>query len=196
MSDHHRRFDPAHAHKLEDPDRLKWMPPEDILEALGLSSGQRIADIGAGLGYYAIPVARQVGAAGVVVAVDVSSEMLGLLRAKLQEAPMPQNITLVEGSAEATTLGEDEFDRVLVANVWHEVDDEGRALAEWRRILKPDGLLVLQDWRTDIHPEPGPPMNHRVPMARTVQSMMEGGWTVTANRAVGRYSYLVTAVPS
>jgi ubiquinone/menaquinone biosynthesis C-methylase UbiE len=52
----------------------------------------RVADIGAGTGYFTIPVARAIGASGRVFAVDLQSEMLDLMREKLEEPNAPGNI--------------------------------------------------------------------------------------------------------
>jgi hypothetical protein len=47
---HERRFRPSQMHRLEDPDRIKWLPPQEILAQLGLQPGFAVADIGAGTG--------------------------------------------------------------------------------------------------------------------------------------------------
>src|SRR5689334_18193385 len=99
----HKLFDPASAHKLEDPERLTWMPPDEVVALLGISRGIDVADIGAGTGYFALPIAVA-AAPGRVFAVDLQPEMLKLLDQKLGAPEAPDNIQLVEGDASATTL--------------------------------------------------------------------------------------------
>ncbi len=70
-----REFKHTEAHKLEDPERLKWLPPAEILAHLRLGPGMKVADIGAGTGYFSIPIARAVGALGHVFAVDLQPEI-------------------------------------------------------------------------------------------------------------------------
>ncbi len=185
-------FHHAHAHKLDDPDRQKWMPADVVLQRLALRTGMRVADVGAGTGYFAVPIARAVAPSGRVLAVDVQPEMLEALRARLEPA-LP--ITLVEGEATRTTLDAASVDIVLLANVWHELDDPPAALAEASRILRPGGRLALLDWRADVEPVPGPPMEHRIAARDVVALLAQNGWSVSDSEPVGHFSYLILAAP-
>jgi protein-L-isoaspartate O-methyltransferase len=60
MSHNDRTFRVSEVHKLEDPERLQWLPVDDVISALALRSEMTVADIGAGTGYFAIPIARVV----------------------------------------------------------------------------------------------------------------------------------------
>ncbi|HEY6100227.1 MAG TPA: SAM-dependent methyltransferase, partial [Anaeromyxobacter sp.] len=57
--------------RLEDPDRIAWQKPAEVVAALGLEAGAVACDLGAGPGYFAIPMARAVGPSGRVHAIDV-----------------------------------------------------------------------------------------------------------------------------
>ena len=189
MSDHERMFRHEHAHKLDDPERQQWLPPADLMARLELAPGLRVADVGAGTGYFALPIARAVTPGGRVFAVDVQYEMLEHLRAKLDTEP----VSLVHGEATRTTLDDDSVDLVFLANVWHEVDDLPAALVEIARILRPAGRLAILDWRTDVEQPPGPPLEHRIPEGDVVALLREHGFVARAPEHVGRFSYLVTA---
>jgi ubiquinone/menaquinone biosynthesis C-methylase UbiE len=186
-------FDPASAHKLEDPERLTWLPPGEVLARLGLRSGETVADIGAGTGYFAIPIAREIGPSGKVVAVDAQAEMLALLRRKLDGPEAPRNIEAVEGDAVRTGLPDDGCDLVLLANLWHELPDGGAALREADRILRPGGRLAILDWRPDVEQPPGPPLDHRVTAEQVVHQLEHGGWSLHYRGDAGRYHYLLLA---
>ena len=56
-----RLFKPQDAHKLEDPERLVWLPVADVIRSSAIRPGMHVADVGAGTGYFAIPIARAVG---------------------------------------------------------------------------------------------------------------------------------------
>ena len=118
-----RLFNPQDAHKIEDPERQVWLPVADVIQALAIRPGMHIADVGAGTGYFAIPIAHAVGPDGIVYAVDLQREMLDLLRQKFGRRAAPRNIDLVEGAASKTTLASKRADMVFIANVWHELDD-------------------------------------------------------------------------
>lgn len=78
-----RRFNASLAHRLDDPDRLLWLLPAKVLDALAVRPGETIADVGAGTGYFSVPLAHAVGPSGKVYAVDAQPEMLVWLRQKL-----------------------------------------------------------------------------------------------------------------
>ncbi|MCL6442654.1 MAG: methyltransferase domain-containing protein [Alicyclobacillus sp.] len=122
------RFDPKHVEKLDNPERRKMLPPDDILRLLDVHEDHTVADIGCGPGYFAIPLARLTRAT--VYGLDVSPEMLGLLRDKAKHEGIT-NLSLVESHAERIKLPDDSVDRIICSLVLHEVDDIRQALSEW-----------------------------------------------------------------
>jgi ubiquinone/menaquinone biosynthesis C-methylase UbiE len=189
-----RRFKPTEAHRLEDPERLKWLPPSEVLALLPLRPGLRVADIGAGTGYFALPIAREIGPSGKVWAVDVEPEMLARLKQKIESAGPLQNVELLEGEATNTRLPQGELDLLLMANLWHELDDPEGALGEANRLLCIGGRLAILDWRPDVDRPPGPPLEHRISPAEVNGFLESHGWSVERASQVGRYSYFLLAV--
>lgn len=190
-----RLFKPQDAHKLEDPQRQIWLPVADVIRALAIRPGMRIADVGAGTGYFAIPMAQAAGAGGKVFAVDLQSEMLDMLREKLRAPGAPRNIKLIQGAASQTTLSSKSVEVLLIANVWHELENHAAALQEAARILTTGGTLALLDWRPDMSSPPGPPSDHRLPAADVLQFLRKSHWTAAQPINIGRYSYFITATP-
>jgi ubiquinone/menaquinone biosynthesis C-methylase UbiE len=188
-----RTFHHRDAHKLDDPGRLKWLPPEDVMARIGPLSGMTIADVGTGTGYFALPFAGAVGIEGKVLAIDFQKEMLEKLRLKLSAPGAPQNLVLVEGEATRTTLPGNSCDLVFMSNLWHELDDHAGVLGEVKRLLRPGGRLTILDYRADVVPPPGPPAAHRVSLDTLRQVLSRHGWPVTSAGNVGMYSYLLIA---
>ncbi len=186
-----RTFDPAQAAKLDDPERLLWLPPADVVAALDLRPGLDVADVGAGNGYFAIPIARAV-ASGRVFAVDFEPRMLEILRSRLVAAGA-SNVATIEGSAHATSLREASCDLVFLANLWHELDDHERALSECARILRPGGGIGILDWRPDVSRPPGPPLEHRIAPETVASLLLAAGWRPPRVTSIGSYHYLVVA---
>ena len=188
---HERRFHPSQAHRLDDPSRREWLPPGEVVDRLALRAGMTVADIGAGTGYFTLPMAEKVGARGQVFAVDVSPEMLARIQAKLGESGA-ENVRCVEGEASATGLGAESCDVVFMANVWHEFDDHAAVLAEAGRILRKGGRIALLDWRPDVEPEHGPPLEHRIAAEAARQALAEAGFREDAPGVAGKYSWIVS----
>ena len=113
MTPHERMFRHQNAHVQDDSERQRWLPAASVLERLAVRPGMSVADVGAGTGYLALPVAHAVLPGGRVFAVDAQPEMLELPKAKVAEL----SITLVHGTAEHTTLPDASVDLVLLANV-------------------------------------------------------------------------------
>lgn len=185
-----KRFNPSQAHRLDAPERLLWLPPAEILHALNLKAGENIADIGAGTGYFSLPMAKAVGNAGIVYAVDAQEEMLELLRRK-RDHLLVSNIHLIHAEADHTTLAQGCCDLVFMANVWHEFADRMVVLHEALWILKRPGRIALLDWRPNVEREAGPPLEHRIAAAVAAAELRSAGFQHVTERNIGRYSWLV-----
>ncbi len=187
---HERRMSASHAHRLEDPARLLFLPPGEVLDALALRAGDTVADVGAGTGYFTLPMARAVGPRGKVYAVDAQDEMLARLKKKVRETKLA-NVELVQAEADRTGLPPSVCDLFFLANVWHELDDHAATLGEARRVLKPQGRIAILDWRPDVEPDYEPPLAHRLDPSHAIGHLRAAGFEPLAQTFAGRYSWLV-----
>lgn len=152
-----RRFDPKHAGKLENPERLQELPPAVVVELLRLGGGETVVDYGAGTGMYTVPLAEALPR-GVVVAVEALPELIAVLETKLTDQLRPR-VQVVQTSRNQVPLADGAADRVLMVNVLHHIHDEPAALAEIVRLLTPGGLLVSVDFGRMERPV-GPSNDH------------------------------------
>jgi ubiquinone/menaquinone biosynthesis C-methylase UbiE len=187
---HDRQFPASEAYRLDNPERLLCLPPAEVIGALAVRPGETVADVGAGTGYFSLPLAQAVGAQGKIYAVDAQPEMLALLRQKFNESG-PFNIETLAAEAERTGLPVASCDRVFLANVWHEFADCAAVLRESARILKPGGRIAILDWRPDVERIGGPPLDHRLDSSNAAQGMSSAGFQRATSMNVGRYSWLV-----
>lgn len=183
----------SEAERLEKPERLQWLPPDEVLASLPLQPGMTVADIGAGTGYFSLPIAKAIGAKGKVFAVDIQHEMLTLLRHKLDRPDAPRNVELVHGEAQATTLENQSCDLIFLANVWHELPNHNAALQEINRVRKLGATLAVLDWRPDVEQPPGPPLEHRIAAAVVRQDLETHGLKCEQSFNIGLFSYMVLA---
>lgn len=116
--------------------------------ALRLQPGQTACDVGAGNGYHTIRMARAVGPTGRVLAVDIQSQMLELLRARVEEEGL-RNVETIEGRPGDPRLPEGACDLILLVDVYHELAWPEPMLAAFRRALSPRGRLALVEFRAE-----------------------------------------------
>ena len=133
---------------LERGERESEEAPEKALDALGLEKGMVVADVGAGTGYFSLRMARRVGPEGRVYANDVQPEMLEKLRANAAKAKL-SNVETVLGSEADPKLPLKTLDLVILVDVYHEFSQPQEMLQHIRASLKPNGRLVLLEYRKE-----------------------------------------------
>lgn len=122
--------------------------PEAMLDALKIRKGATVADIGAGVGYTSLRLARRVGPTGTVYATDVQPEMIRMLKANARDAGAA-NVKPVLCTPTKTGLPDGVIDLVIMVDVYHECSDPEAVLAGIRKALKPGGRLVLVEFRAE-----------------------------------------------
>jgi ubiquinone/menaquinone biosynthesis C-methylase UbiE len=133
---------------LNRPEREKEENPEGALDALAFKPGMIVADVGAGTGYMSLRMARRVGPTGKVYANDLQPEMLRRLRANAEKAGIT-NIETVQGEEADPKLPRGQMDLVLLVDVYHEFSKPREMIDKIRDSLKPDGRLVLLEYRKE-----------------------------------------------
>ena len=183
------RFNPEKADKLMSAERRKLLPIDKVIELLELHAHDTVADLGAGNGYFTIPFAKQTKKS--VYAVDIEPKMLELLKMNAEKERL-KNIHYIESDLEHIQLEDSSVNKVLIAFVMHEVGNMVNALNEVKRILKPQGKLLILEWEA-IESEQGPPLHERIPSKEMEKFLRDHGFDVQAshlNEAV--YAMLAT----
>lgn len=122
-------------------DRDDWQKPDQVIAALELQPGQRVADLGAGGGYFTFRLADAVGESGRVYAVDVDPSMLEYLRDEA-EAQGRDNVEVVEAELDDPNLP-GPVDLVFTVNTYHHLEDRPTYFANAARYLEPGGRLAV-----------------------------------------------------
>lgn len=127
----------------------RWLhDPRHILGAY-IEDGMTVADIGCGMGYFSVAMARMVGADGRVVAVDVQQMMLDLLKKRAYRAGVRDRITAVLADPDDIKV-EGAMDFVLAFWMIHEVKDIPRFLGQIAAALKPGGRMLYAEPRIHV----------------------------------------------
>ncbi len=175
--------------KLEDPEREAWQKPDEVVRALGLAAGQTAGEMGAGSGYFTRRLARAVGEAGHVFAVDVDPRILALLRDRLQKDGV-HNVIPVLGFPEDPLLPPASCDRVLVVNALHHFADPAATLRRFARLLKPGGLLANIDFHRR-ETAMGPPLEHRIARETCLEQAAAAGLELASEPTFLEHQYFL-----
>ena len=145
-----------------------------LLDNLGLRTGMTVCDMGCGNGFYAIPIAKLLGPKGRVLAVDIQPEMLFLLRERM-ELESVDNITPILGSVDDPYLPEGTVDLAILVDVYHEFGFPEEMLAALRKSLKPDGRIVLVEFRAEDDDVPIKP-EHKMTKKQVNRELIANGF--------------------
>jgi ubiquinone/menaquinone biosynthesis C-methylase UbiE len=137
---------PGGADWLVRPERQSEEHPDEALDALKIPKGATVADIGAGVGYFTWRLAERVGPGGVVYGEDIQQAMLDQLRKNMQERHIT-NVREVLGGIDDPKLPKDSVDLIILVDVYHEFSEPEKMLDRMRESLKPNGRLVLLEYR-------------------------------------------------
>ena len=131
---------------LERDTRTAEERPDLLLRALDLKPGMKVADIGAGTGYYSWRMAQRVGKSGRVLAVDVQPQMIVLLDREMKRRGVA-NVKSILGTDIDPKLPEASVDLALMVDVYHELEHPYEILSAIVRSLKPGGRVVFVEYR-------------------------------------------------
>lgn len=155
-----------------------WPAPGETLRKLGLNSGDRLADIGSGNGFFALPAAR-ITAPASVYALDIDESLLAEL-SHLADQQAIGNITTCTG--DARTLSQqlpEPVDVLLLANTFHGIDEQTAFVQQAYESIRSDGRFIIINWNdspretTRIAGEPrGPPTELRMSPEATERTVL------------------------
>jgi len=130
---------------LERKERAAFQKPEQIMASLAFKPGERVADVGAGSGYFTIPIAKAVGPTGTVLAVDINPDMLDYVDKRAQAEKLA-NIKLLRSRPEDPMLPPGGADTILLVDVLHYVKQRTPFAAKLKAGLAPGGRIVVIDY--------------------------------------------------
>lgn len=162
---------------LNRPEREQEENPDSALDALAIRPGMMVADVGAGTGYMSLRLAKRVGPSGKVYANDIQPEMLRRLRENAAKAGLT-NIETVQGEEADPKLPANRMDLVLLVDVYHEFSKPRQMIDKIRESMKPDGRLVLLEYRKE---DPNVPIReeHKMTVAQVKAELEPQGFVLS-----------------
>ena len=174
---------------LEDPARDAYQKPHEVLMALGLKDGERVADIGAGSGYFSLRFAQHVGAGGRVLAVDINPDMIIHLNQRIRDSGL-DNVRTILASPDDPLLAPSSVDRVFICETWHHIQNHAQYLGVLKKTLKPGGQVIIIDFQRKPTPV-GPPAEMRVAREDVVNEFEQSGFRLSKEYTFLPYQYFL-----
>jgi ubiquinone/menaquinone biosynthesis C-methylase UbiE len=186
---HSRPFPADKLGELEGPDREAWQKPDDIMDALGISDGSVVADLGAAGGWFTVRLSRRVGPTGRVYAQDIQKPMIESMDRRFRREGL-RNVTTVLGTEEDPKLPAP-VDAVLIAGVYGELAQPVEWLTNVVRSLKPAGRVGVVDFRKDGF-GPGPDtLEERVDEEVVIKDAKQAGLRLINRNTPLPFQYLL-----
>jgi arsenite methyltransferase len=154
--------------------------PDRVLAVLGLRTGNKVADLGSGGGYYALRFARETGPEGKVYAVDINPAFLGFIRDGAR-AVRYENVDTVLVPEIASRIPAGSLDLLFCRDVYHHLTGRTSLFKDLARYLKPAGRVAIIDWLPGASRYFGPPPGHRTAPETIIAEMEAAGFFVLEN---------------
>ena len=168
---------------------MAFASPDKNIAQFVLSPGMRVADFGAGAGYYSIAALDAVGDTGEVYVIDIQPELL--TNAKSLDPYNRSNLHFIRGDIEAengSTLTTGIADAVIISNVLFQVENPEAVATEAYRVLASNGRVMAIDW-SDSFGGIGPAPEHVYPKAEAITAFESAGFSVQREFDAGEHHW-------
>jgi ubiquinone/menaquinone biosynthesis C-methylase UbiE len=169
-----------------------FLDPKTILGEVGLKEGQHVVDLGCGGGYFVLAAAREIGDNGIAYGVDVLQSALSAVASRARMYGL-YNVRTVWSNAEvhggAHTIKDESVDVVLMIQLLSQSKKHADIFKEALRMIKPDGSIVVVDWRPDHGYRFGPSAQNCVAPEQVTAAAGRYGWQATEAFSAGPYHF-------
>lgn len=175
-------------HILEKP--RKFQEIDKIMYYMRIRSGDVVADIGAGSGFFTIPLAKKVGPKGFVFAEDIQKGMVDYITQKVAKLQM-KNVRTILGKVDDPTIPDGSLNFAFIANTYHELEKPLLLLKNVRRDLRPHGKLVIIDWDPEKDASFGPKKEVKIPEEIVIKEAEKTGFYFIERHDYMPYHYFL-----
>ena len=176
---------------FDDPERDRWQKPHEVIMALQLWPDAKVADIGAGTGYFAARLAHMIPQ-GRIYAVDLEPDMVKYLTERAKREGLV-NLLAVQAKVDSAALPE-RVDRVLLVDTYHHIGDRIVYFRRLRDSLKPGGEVAIIDFT--VESPIGPPKSERISARKVAEEMALAGYSQVAQHGFLPNQYFLVFRPA
>ena len=153
---------------------------ERVMDRLGIKPPQRVADIGAGLGYYTVRIARRLGSGATIYATDVKAEYLDRLRARLAREGIT-GVTRILGLPRDPRLPLHSVDVAILSHMYHEIENPYEFLYRLQPSLATGAQVGIIDTDRPTQRHGTPPALLRCELAAVGYRQLDFVWLAPAD---------------
>jgi ubiquinone/menaquinone biosynthesis C-methylase UbiE len=189
----------AHDHRFDDIDqavkmfesaeRDAWQKPDEVVTQLQLRSGDVVADIGAGTGYFTRRFAAAVGPQGTVMGLDIEPAMVTHINEEAQKRGLT-NVSARQVPPHDPQLAPQSVDVVFICDTYHHMRERVAYLRLLARALKPNGRVVIVDFQKRPLPL-GPPMEWKLAPETVTEEFRQAGFQLVRSAEFLPYQYFL-----
>lgn len=125
--------------------RDQWQQQDRVIESLQIQPGQQVADLGSGSGYFIPALAKAVGPAGRVYAVDVDKEMNEIVAERARREGL-NNVEVILAKPDDPLLPVSGIDLIFTSNTYHHIQNRVNYFANLRKYIRPNGRVAVIDF--------------------------------------------------
>ncbi len=190
---HKHSFEDAEkwARIFDDPARDAWQKPKEVIEALALAPDVRVADLGAGTGYFTVRLAGMHPEAR-VYAIEIEPNLVRHIEKRAKREHLA-NVIPIEGAPDDPRLPE-KVDVILIVDTYHHIDARTDYFRRLRDALRPGGRIAIVDFKLDS--PYGPPRSARLAPEVVKKEMQAAGYAVAAEHAFLPHQYFIEFKPA
>ena len=177
----------------ENVGRSSWQQPELVMRKMGDIEGKTIADIGAGTGYFVLRMAYKNAK---VLAIDIDPVMINYVESFKENLPeeIQANIDTRLAKEDDPLLEDGEVDKALIINTISYIEELEKYLTTLKKGIKPQGTIMILDYKNKIIDIPAPPLDDRVSIGKLQTYLANAGYkNIVVDDTSLEYQYIVTA---
>ncbi len=172
-----------YAESFSGESREVFTAREEVIATIGLEPGQTIADIGAGTGIYTRLFAREVGAEGEVLAVDIAPNFLTYIDNWAEEEGLDQ-ITTILGEDQTPNLPENSVDVIFSSDTYHHFEYPVTMVSEMHKALRDGGVMIIVDYERT----PERAQHVRAPKRSVIAEVESTGFKLVADENISGFT--------
>jgi ubiquinone/menaquinone biosynthesis C-methylase UbiE len=175
---------------FESPDRAEWQKPDEVVQKMNLKSGDVVADIGAGTGYFTRLFAKAVGPQGKAIGLDIEASMVEYMKEDARNLSL-KNYEARVVKPDDPELAAKSVDVIFICNTYHHIEDRGNYLKKLTAALKPNGRIVIVDFYKKPLPVGPRSSEHKISKEEVKKEFQKAGYRLIRSLDFLPYQYFL-----